>query len=400
MSRGQAPEDRVDSPRSGRLNKAPGEASAATSGQTRGDADEERRTKHKAGDLFSEADPARAVLDAATFAEVAVPLFVRQTYSYRLIGSLAEIARPGCRVLVPFGKKLVTGYVVALHDQLDEALDPASLKDVEQVLDEEPILTEEILTLTRWVADYYYAPWGECLRSALPAGLAASSEAFVTITDAGRLAIATVDERRRENAIFKALARIVDVGTLRARDLQTEMPAGARQRRRSRARPPRPRDRRPARRRGARPAETAERRPPRSRSGTGRTDERGSGANPRRARTGRRRDVARIAPRIGRYVSPSVVKTLENMAASKCSSAKSAAIPWRRSRCPRRSCLRPHPRRPRRSNGSRPPLHLPTTQRFCSTASRGAERPRSTFARCAPRSKRAARRSCSSPRSI
>src|SRR5262245_10977734 len=58
-------------------------------------------------------------------AEVAVPLYVRQTYTYRLPEALAEAARPGCRALVPFGRKVVTGYVVAIHEQLDEAVDPA-----------------------------------------------------------------------------------------------------------------------------------------------------------------------------------------------------------------------------------------------------------------------------------
>jgi primosomal protein N' (replication factor Y) len=154
------------------------------------------------------------------FAEVAVPLYVRQTYTYRLPAVLAERAQPGCRVLVPFGKKIVTGYVVALHEALDEALSAEEIKDVEELVDEEPILTAEILRLTHWIADYYYAPWGECLRAALPAGLATSSEAYLTLTERGRAALAVADARRRASALYVALARVAKAGTLRARDLR------------------------------------------------------------------------------------------------------------------------------------------------------------------------------------
>ena len=54
------------------------------------------------------------------FAEVAVPVYVHQTFTYALPSSFAAGARPGCRVLVPFGKQLLTGYVVALHSSLAE----------------------------------------------------------------------------------------------------------------------------------------------------------------------------------------------------------------------------------------------------------------------------------------
>jgi primosomal protein N' (replication factor Y) len=160
---------------------------------------------------------------SSVFAEVAVPLFVRQTYTYTIPRLFADRILPGCRVFVPFGKKIVTGYVVALHTELDQELDPSSLKAVEELLDEEPVITEEILKLTHWVSDYYYAPWGECLRAALPAGLATSSEPYLTVTERGRMALAGVDARRRESALYKALERVAVAGTLRARDLRDEM---------------------------------------------------------------------------------------------------------------------------------------------------------------------------------
>jgi len=111
-----------------------------------------------------------------------------QTFTYRLPLALQRDARLGSRLLVPFGRKRITGYIVALHQSLDPAadLDEASIKDAEELLDAEPLLTPEILDITRWVADYYAAPWGEVLKAALPAGLNATVEQILHITPEGR----------------------------------------------------------------------------------------------------------------------------------------------------------------------------------------------------------------------
>jgi primosomal protein N' (replication factor Y) (superfamily II helicase) len=124
------------------------------------------------------------------FAEVAVPIHVRQTFTYRLRGDLASRAEPGCRVMVPFAKKFLTGFIVDLHESLQSEIDESDIKDIEELLDESPIITPEILELTRWVSDYYFAPWGECLRAALPAGAISISEQVLSLTDTGRAVLA------------------------------------------------------------------------------------------------------------------------------------------------------------------------------------------------------------------
>src|SRR5205085_1536886 len=126
------------------------------------------------------------------FAEVAVPVHIRQTFTYRLPGDMARRAHAGCRVVVPFGKKLVTGFIVALHAQLAGEVVEGDVKDVEELVDESPIIARDILQLTKWMSDYYHAPWGECLRTALPAGATVATEQVLTITEAGRAALAQV----------------------------------------------------------------------------------------------------------------------------------------------------------------------------------------------------------------
>lgn len=75
----------------------------------------------------------------------------------------------GVRVLVPLGRKTITGVVYRRH-QGDL---PATVKvrDVLDVLDEQPILTKEQLLLWEWMADYYMCTLGEVMSAALPSGI-------------------------------------------------------------------------------------------------------------------------------------------------------------------------------------------------------------------------------------
>jgi primosomal protein N' (replication factor Y) len=159
------------------------------------------------------------------FAEVAVPVYVNRTFTYHLPGDMLRRARVGCRVVVPFGKKFLTGFVVALHDHLGGELSQAEVKDVEELVDEAPIVARDILELTRWMSDYYYAPWGECLRTALPAGAAVVTEQLLTITDAGRAALGAVSAGFNwSSARYQALELLAKVGTISSRELERQMP--------------------------------------------------------------------------------------------------------------------------------------------------------------------------------
>ncbi|MEK6407744.1 MAG: primosomal protein N' [Acidobacteriota bacterium] len=158
------------------------------------------------------------------FAEVAVPVYVRQTFTYRLPGDMAARAGIGCRVLVPFGKKFLTAFIVDLHESLQSDVDESDIKEVEELLDESPVITREILELTRWISDYYFAPWGECLRAALPAGAISISEQVLTLTEAGRTALA--HQRRTHDASSKqrALELLAGEGFVASRQLEREFP--------------------------------------------------------------------------------------------------------------------------------------------------------------------------------
>lgn len=119
------------------------------------------------------------------FAEIAVPVAFHGTLTYRIPDDLKDGVRLGSRVEVPLGSKRTTGFVVSFKDQA--SVDTGKLKAIHALLDdEEPALIPEIIELCRWAADYYIAPFGEMLRVALPANMAARGkrEAVLTATDA------------------------------------------------------------------------------------------------------------------------------------------------------------------------------------------------------------------------
>jgi primosomal protein N' (replication factor Y) len=105
------------------------------------------------------------------FVDVALPLPLDRSFSYRLPPELPTPA-PGTRVRVPFGAGEETGFVLGslLSSQLAPGLraDPAKIKAILEVLDAEPWLDAGLLSLARWLADYYAASPGEVLRSMLP----------------------------------------------------------------------------------------------------------------------------------------------------------------------------------------------------------------------------------------
>ena len=162
----------------------------------------------------TDASSERTGRPAPLYAEVAVPLHVMQTFTYRLPLALQRDARLGSRLLVPFGRKRLTGYIVALLESLDPAadLEEASIKEAEELLDAEPLLTPEILEITRWVADYYAAPWGEVLKAALPAGLNATIEQVLTITPEGRDELARLPINRTATAKARSLRLVAEEG--------------------------------------------------------------------------------------------------------------------------------------------------------------------------------------------
>ena len=103
----------------------------------------------------------------SSFAEIAFPTAVRQTFTYEVPTQFQKEIEAGVRVWVPFRSHFAIGVIVQLHNKKPEF----KTKEIKKVLDSEPILTEELLKLTEWIHRFYFCSWGEVIQAALPAGL-------------------------------------------------------------------------------------------------------------------------------------------------------------------------------------------------------------------------------------
>ncbi|MBI5064307.1 MAG: primosomal protein N' [Desulfatitalea sp.] len=123
--------------------------------------------------------------EAPHLIDVAVSLPIFSTFTYRVAPDLWPSVGPGKRVLVPFGRRRVTGYVLGETIQVPEA----GLKNIAAVLDERPLFPDVMLPFFKWVADYYMHPLGEVLQAALPSGINLAEEIRYELTDLGEPAL-------------------------------------------------------------------------------------------------------------------------------------------------------------------------------------------------------------------
>ena len=73
----------------------------------------------------------------------------------------------GKRVFVPFGGRKLTAYILAVFDRSNIS----GLKKIIDILDDDPLWTDNELEFFRWIASYYLHPLGEVLKTALPTGI-------------------------------------------------------------------------------------------------------------------------------------------------------------------------------------------------------------------------------------
>jgi primosomal protein N' (replication factor Y) len=116
--------------------------------------------------------------------EVVVPLPVDRTFHYSVPESLRSSVRPGVRVLVPFGRRKLTGYVLGSATPVS-----GELKDIIEILDSEPLFTTREIAFYRWIASYYLYPLGEVIKTALPSGINIESRRKTVTGEDGSLSI-------------------------------------------------------------------------------------------------------------------------------------------------------------------------------------------------------------------
>ena len=114
-----------------------------------------------------------------SYADIIFNHAVRQSFTYAIPEELKSDIKPGTRVWVPFQRRKAIGVVVNIHSTKPDF----NTRNVEKLLDDEPIISEKLLKLTEWMHRFYYCSWGEVVNAALPAGLNFYSEKYVKVIE-------------------------------------------------------------------------------------------------------------------------------------------------------------------------------------------------------------------------
>ncbi|HVZ83663.1 MAG TPA: primosomal protein N' [Terracidiphilus sp.] len=123
------------------------------------------------------------------YCEVALPVPLDRTFTYAV--QEGQQPRRGTRVIAPFRNEKLIGVVTALSSTPPEGYETRFL---EAVLDSEPLLSEHLLALAEWIAQYYLAPLGEVLRGMLPLMAEVRRTLYYRITDLGRDVLADLHD--------------------------------------------------------------------------------------------------------------------------------------------------------------------------------------------------------------
>ncbi|MBP9789103.1 MAG: primosomal protein N', partial [Bacteroidia bacterium] len=114
------------------------------------------------------------------YIEVLLPIPFGSLFTYKVPDELISEVLPGKRVIVPFGRQKV--YSALIKNILHEHANPDSLKEIQSVLDDAPLVNDFQLKLWEWMSEYYMCSQGEVMNSALPSALKLASETKVMLS--------------------------------------------------------------------------------------------------------------------------------------------------------------------------------------------------------------------------
>jgi primosomal protein N' (replication factor Y) len=168
------------------------------------------------------------------FVRVVVPSPMREFLIYRIPPGLGSKIKIGMRVLVPLGKRKVTGVV---FDLLRET-SLAETREIIQILDEHPLLDPHLLRLSQWIARYYLASVGDVVGTILPPSLRSESHRIVVVQPCavparskveqeilsfvrqkkGRISVKSLTRAISRGSLYQALERLETAGAIELRE--------------------------------------------------------------------------------------------------------------------------------------------------------------------------------------
>ncbi|MFA5881900.1 MAG: primosomal protein N', partial [Eubacteriales bacterium] len=118
------------------------------------------------------------------YAEVIVDVKAKKVdkvFHYRVPQKLLGRVTEGMRVIVPFGRRTVEGYILGFCDTPETA--GREIKEITDIIDEEPLLNHDLLTVARWMVDRYMCSMVDAIHAMMPAGFRKVRPRFIQTID-------------------------------------------------------------------------------------------------------------------------------------------------------------------------------------------------------------------------
>ena len=148
------------------------------------------------------------------FIEVILPLSLSKTFTYSVSELEYNYIKKGMRVAVPFGKsKIYTALVIENHQNKPALYDA---KEIHQILDEKPIVTEIQIAHWQWIASYYMCAIGDVYRGAMPSALLLESETIISQKQDG-----FIDESLLSDDEFLVYQALQQQSSLKVQDIMS-----------------------------------------------------------------------------------------------------------------------------------------------------------------------------------
>ena len=101
------------------------------------------------------------------YAQVSVPVPLKSEFTYSFDPSSMDV-KPGVRVIVPFNRRKLQGYVLSVTDEKPEV--GFEIKAIQRVVDKEPLFDKRDYDLALWMERFYFSSRGEILDTMIPGG--------------------------------------------------------------------------------------------------------------------------------------------------------------------------------------------------------------------------------------
>jgi primosomal protein N' (replication factor Y) (superfamily II helicase) len=165
-------------------------------------------------------DIIQTIEDQPSFCDVSLPVPLDRAFTYSLPETLRHRVRPGCRILVPFGPRKLTGIVLRSHNEKPGA----AAREALRLVDAHPVLDEDMIALGRWIANYYCAPLGEVLRVMVPLAGEVRRGKVYTLTDTGQDTLRQLSLEAQPEDVAVQLLRLLEMRPLSAAAIANKLP--------------------------------------------------------------------------------------------------------------------------------------------------------------------------------